>query len=114
MIRSIAALPVLLLLASPLYAQGDGPETGPALAAGAAVTVGSHDYSGMKFSGDAAWKLQDLGPFARADIMFDDFQRSVTLGGGVWKSMNNGVDVKGGLALTSARFKDTDESGSSI
>lgn len=106
---AVGAVAVAVLFPAGALAEGN-----PAMGVGASVTVGSRDYSGVSVSGDAWWKVEDLSPYARAEVMSDNFQRAVTVGGGAWKSPAEGLEVKGGLGLTNARFKDTDESGHSL
>ena len=102
---------LLLLLAPPAWAQpvSPGPEARPAIpdvSAGTSLTAGTRGYRKIGLFMDAIWTLRSLDPYAWVESGADRDQRSLGLGGGVWKRLGEDWSLKGGLGLARGRYYD--------
>lgn len=80
---------------------------------GARATTGTGGYRAFSMSGDASWRARDLEPYFSGEFRKDSYQRQLTLGGGAWKELGT-FSVKGGLALTRGRIKNSQDSAGSV
>jgi hypothetical protein len=80
---------------------------------GATGSVGSRGYRKILVYADADWHLPTVDPYGWVDASADTSQRQFTFGGGVWKELEEGRRIKGGLGLAVGKYKATSETSSS-